>query len=222
MLESTSDISGSNNVSFINNTGVPIKTTPAQLGNLKNSFVFINNGTDYIEAFNNSVPTHTQTTDLTIDFNVLPIHMSTLTVTSGAKLTIEEGVEMLFPADGLLDISIGATWIQVNDTAEAPVRFDALEPLQGWKGIALQGDASTHFFTNAVVSNGGNGEVYIFQQDENASNIFLRSDVTVNLTDVEISNSKTYGISLTDNSSTVNETNVTYTNNAEGDVHTIN
>ena len=214
-VHSSGGLATSGGPTFTDNTitgngGVPVSLTATYVGQLDASGTYTGNGTDEIVVRHATLNADATWQDLGVDYHVT----ADINVQGGAnpQLTIEPGVTLAFdPGTGIIVGSSARGALYAVGTSSSPIVFTSSQavPSRGdWDGITLGSycDAANVFLQYLTVEYGGAnglGNVY-----------WLYCDGTI--WDASITDSSTWGMYR--NGSAPDIVNVTYSNNAAGDL----
>jgi hypothetical protein len=139
-------------------------------------------------------------------------------LTLGSDVDLLPGVEVQFAVDGVLTVVDGGLLTAIG-TAESPIRLVGQEPSAGfWQGVYLDYDFSstqTNALSFVELRHGGAGDGDVQTEPANLRVVHGRCDVS----DSTVGDSLGWGIYVDESTSGhVTTTNVTFENNALGDV----
>jgi len=200
-LNAVLDVVGTN--VFTGNANAGLRITPEHMSHIDGNGQYAGgNGQDVVW-----VAGGTADTDGTWDALDAPYLLTGMTVVDAA-IAIEAGAEFRFDTNGFIDVQSGS--ITAVGTALAPIRFLGLTESAGsHQGIRIVVPGSVMRFVE--IAHGGSAALVSVE----AANIAVDSSGSLDISDATVRDSAGWGIYR---EGTVTDSNVTYANNAGGDL----
>lgn len=194
---------------FSDNDAAPIRFGADNMYVLDENSIYENNGIQAIEIAGAGNTNAVFSMPGTVPYPGIPYHMYS-SLELRAEVSFADGVMCLFNTDKRIWVTSEGVII-VNSTSQ-PVTFTGMHDTPGaWFGLEINSGSPLNSIKGAIISYGGNSA-------GRGANIYMHVGSQLTITDSQISDSQTLGIWLRPGVAALNESNNTYSNNADGDI----
>ncbi len=209
------------NNTFENNLNFIIRLPIDQVGKIDKESTLKTSGDEYIRVHSEE----TLSTDITIKNHRYPIYLFENIMNINSDVEIEHGVKILFKNEAGLKVNKKGR-IYADGTSSNKIILSRYVPpayslgALPWRGIYFSSDnKKENYLNHTIISSGGSDH---WNKVEETANIVLDNSSKLTLTNSEIKNSSGWGIWINNTSAEFSEKNNTYSNNADGNVGSIN